>query len=81
MQVLASQGIASKLVEGDASKVIRKVMEDMTAKVGGDGGGVAISKDGEIGVEWNSERMGWAYAKEGKIHSGVNRGEDFVEDV
>jgi hypothetical protein len=38
----------------------------MTKWVGGDGGAISLSnlsKNGEIGIEFNSRRMAWAYIK------------------
>ena len=49
----------------------------MTTRVGGDGGAISLSKSGEIGIEFNSRMMAWAYIRmsetEGdlvKVHSG-----------
>ena len=53
----------------------------MANKVGGDGGAISISASGEIGIGWNSNQMAWAYGREGSLHYGVNKGEDFVEDI
>ena len=36
---------------------------------------------GGVGVHWNSQQMAWALGREGQIHYGINRGEDFVEDL
>ena len=36
---------------------------------------------GGVGVQWNSQQMAWALGREGQIHYGINRGEDFVEDL
>ena len=62
-------------------EAIEAAFQDMTKRVGGDGGAISISKEGKIGIGWNSTRMGWAYGEGGKIHSGCNKGEDFVEDI
>ena len=53
----------------------------MTGRVGGDGGVIAISNLGEIGIGWNSNQMSWAWGRDGELHYGVNVGEDFVEDL
>jgi hypothetical protein len=38
-------------------------------------------RKGEIGISWNSKQMAWAYGKEGSLHFGINKGEDFIEDL
>jgi hypothetical protein len=46
-----------------------------------DGGVIVISKTGEVGYSFNSNRMAWAYAKnDGEIHFGINKGDDHVEE-
>jgi hypothetical protein len=46
-----------------------------------DGGVIVISKTGEVGYSFNSNRMAWAYAKnDGEIHFGINKGDDLVEE-
>jgi hypothetical protein len=49
----------------------------MTSRVGGDGGAICLSSDGKIGIEFNSNRMAWAYIKlsesngnQVRVHSG-----------
>lgn len=53
----------------------------MTERFGGDGGVVAIDKDGNVGIAFSSEQMSWAYQKEKTVHYGINRGDDFEFDV
>ena len=53
----------------------------MTRRVGGDGGGVALSKEGEVGVQWNTRRLAWAYIKDGILHQGCYPGEDNQEKL
>ena len=45
----------------DGSSVVRETMDQMTARIGGDGGAIAIDTKGRIAIEWNSFRMAWAY--------------------
>jgi hypothetical protein len=49
----------------------------MTSRVGGDGGAICLSSEGKIGIEFNSNRMAWAYIKvsesngnQVRVHSG-----------
>lgn len=66
----------------DPSDAILTVLNGMSSKIpNADGGAIAITKDGIIGFNWNSEQMGWAYVKKSEmsIHYGVNRGDDFTQ--
>ena len=53
----------------------------MKQRVGGDGGAIVVDKFGQLGIDWNSEMMAWAWGRNGKLHYGIHRGEDFVEDI
>ncbi|XP_021955564.1 isoaspartyl peptidase/L-asparaginase isoform X2 [Folsomia candida] len=67
------------LMEGgmNASMSISTVLSGMASRIqDADGGAIAIGKNGDIGFEWNSEQMAWAYSKGVDIHYGVDRGED-----
>ena len=35
----------------------------------------------KVGIQWNSEVMGWAWGREGSLHYGIKRGDDFVEEL
>jgi beta-aspartyl-peptidase (threonine type) len=82
LRSMAARRIADNLAKGtDADKAVADALEFMTANVGGDGGGIALTKEGEVGIEWNSKRMAWAFIKEDKLHFGCNRAEHFVENL
>lgn len=53
----------------------------MTLRVGNTAGAITVTKTGEIGVSFTSERMAWAYQKDNQLHFGINRNEHFTEDV
>ena len=53
----------------------------MADRVHGYGGVIVVSNKGEPVTSFTTERMSWAWAKEGSLHYGVNPGEDFVENV
>jgi len=58
------------------------VLNGMKEKIpGSEGGVIAITKDGQLGYQWISKQMAWAYVKKSEmtIHFGVNRGEDFIQ--
>ena len=64
-----------------AQEAVQEVLLRMKEKVGGDGGVIAVDKIGQIGIDWNSDMMAWSYARNGKLHYGIERGDDFVEDL
>jgi len=75
---------AAYLVEDlglSAQEASQAALDYMKSRVGGEGGLIAVDKQGDIGIQWNSQQMAWAYAKAGLIHYGLNRGEDFVEEM
>ena len=66
----------------NAEECVKRVFDDMTATLGGDGGGIVVTKDGEIGVYWNSRRMSWAFmdSREAeKVHYGLEKGQRLIE--
>ena len=44
------------------SSGIRQCLDQMTERVNGDGGAIAIDSQGKLSIDWNSRRMSWAYA-------------------
>ena len=49
---------------------------------------LAIDTQGKLSIDWNSQRMSWAYAilddktdTKFTVHFGCNRGEDFQEEI
>lgn len=73
--------LANQKPRPSASEAVRQALDLMTDRVGGDGGGIIITKDGDIGIEWNSFRMAWAFVRDGILHYGCNRGEHFQEKL
>ena len=70
--------------------MIRHCMDEMTERIGGDGGAIAIDTKGAIAIGFNSKRMAWAYAvldldKDDntlvQVHSGCNREQHYVNDL
>ena len=64
-----------------AQEAVTEALEFMQRKVGGEGGVIAVDKFGQLGIQWNSEVMGWAWGREGSLHYGIERGDDFVEEL
>lgn len=56
-----------------------KALANMADRVHGYGGVIVLSNTGEVVTSFTTERMAWAWAKDGTLHSGVNPGEDFQE--
>ena len=48
----------------------------MQERVGGSGGGIALTPSGDIGISYLTKGMSWAYVKGQDIHYGIYRGED-----
>lgn len=44
-------------------------------------GAITISKKGEIGIDFSSNRMAWAYQKGNEIHYGIDHGQHVKENV
>lgn len=61
-----------------AQKASEEALQKMADRVKGHGGVVTVSKDGDIGKHFTTERMAWAWIKAGKLHYGLNCGEDFI---
>ena len=86
---LAAVRIAENLSSNSSKdKAIRHVLDQMTKRVGGDGGAIAIDSQGQIAIEWNSARMAWAYVAlleenclKVEVHWGCNKNEHFVEEL
>ena len=55
--------------------------KDMERKVGGEGGVISVDKFGQLGLHWNSEVMAWAWGRDTHLHYGIERGDDFVEEL
>ena len=65
----------------DIQTAAKEACDEMTARFDGDGGVIAIDKDGNVGVAFSSEQMSWAYQKGDKVFFGVNPDEVFEELV
>lgn len=82
MKAGVGRRIAWRVEEGfTAQDASEEALNYMKARVGGSGGAVVLDKHGNIGIHWNSEQMAWAYGREGKLHSGINKGDHFIEDL
>lgn len=83
MQFNVAQRIIQRmeLLKEDAQTATERVLEDMTRRLTFTAGAITIDTSGKTGIYWTSEKMAWAYQKGDKIHSGIRRGTDCVEDA
>lgn len=44
-------------------------------------GCIGIDREGNIGVHFSSQRMAWAFQKGTKIHFGIRKKDDYVQEV
>lgn len=51
----------------------------MTTRLDNTAGAITLSKKGEVGVHFSSQRMAWAYLKDNKIIYGIDHGQ-ILED-
>ncbi|XP_066151637.1 probable isoaspartyl peptidase/L-asparaginase CG7860 isoform X2 [Euwallacea fornicatus] len=64
-----------------AHEATNEVMESMTSRLNNFAGAITISKSGEIGVGFTSQRMAWAYRKGNEIHYGIEKGQHKIEKI
>ncbi|KAL8572559.1 hypothetical protein ACOMHN_040463 [Nucella lapillus] len=57
----------------------QRALDHMTRRVQGSGGVVVVSAKGEVGVNFSTQRMAWAFIKEGRLHFGLDAGQHDVE--
>lgn len=68
----------------DIQTAVEYACNSMTRRFDGDGGVIAIDKEGNVGIAFSSNQMSWAYQKGNKVFYGVNPNEKLeltVEDV
>lgn len=47
----------------------------MTKRLNNTAGAITLSKNGDVGVHFSSNRMSWAYIKSNKIYYGIEQNE------
>ena len=53
----------------------------MKNRINGYGGAICVTKDGQVGAEFSTEMMSWAYIKDDQLHYGINKNQHEVEDI
>ncbi|XP_066246193.1 probable isoaspartyl peptidase/L-asparaginase GA20639 [Euwallacea similis] len=64
-----------------ADEATNQVIESMTARLNNSAGAITISKTGEIGIGFTSQRMSWAYRKGDEVHYGIEKGQHKIEKI
>ncbi|CAG9584753.1 unnamed protein product [Danaus chrysippus] len=72
-----------KLMENgkDASAATKMAVEGMTKRLNNTAGAITLSKNGDVGIHFSSQRLAWAYIKSNKLFYGINHDEVFEDDV
>ena len=82
MKAGVARRISYKVEEGlETQEAVQEALYYMKTKVGGNGGVIAIDRKGQVGIDWNSEMMAWAWGRHEELHYGIQRGEEYVEDL
>lgn len=72
MKVILARLVLSHVEEGCAvGEAARRGLEYMRERVGGQGGIIVISPEGEVGCNFTTKRMPWALISGGKLESGI----------
>ncbi|CAO1328724.1 unnamed protein product [Diamesa serratosioi] len=64
----------------DAQKATENSCKSMTDRLVGTGGAITIDNKGNVGISFTSKAMAWAYQKNDKLYSGIEKG-DFYEEL
>ncbi|XP_017475553.1 PREDICTED: probable isoaspartyl peptidase/L-asparaginase GA20639 [Rhagoletis zephyria] len=79
---VASRILASIRYENmTAKEAASQVLNDMTQRFGQTAGVISIDKNGNLGIDFTSTRMSWAYQRGDELHYGVDKDEDNVDIV
>lgn len=64
-----------------ASAATTKALKGMKQKLPNTAGAITISKSGELGIDFTSNRMAWAYQIKDELHFGIEHGQHTKEKV
>lgn len=67
----------TKLMENgaNANEATKTAVNGMTKRLNNTAGAITLSKNGDVGVHFSSNRMSWAYIKSNKIYYGIEQNE------
>lgn len=60
---------------------VTMALDFMKKRVNGHGGAIAIDKNRNIGLDFTTQRMPWAYVKCDTLHFGLEEGTAFQESI
>ncbi|CAH2106271.1 unnamed protein product [Euphydryas editha] len=71
-----------KLMESgnDANTATKIAVDGMTNRLNNTAGAITLSKTGDVGINFSSNRMAWAYIKSNKIFYGIEKNEVHEEE-
>ncbi|XP_061396081.1 probable isoaspartyl peptidase/L-asparaginase GA20639 [Musca vetustissima] len=83
MRYNLAQKILGKIQYGNktAQEATEEACNEMTERLVGTGGAITIDATGKVGIYWTSRRMAYAYVKGNRLFSGINKNEQFEEDL
>ncbi|XP_050346064.1 probable isoaspartyl peptidase/L-asparaginase GA20639 isoform X2 [Nymphalis io] len=64
----------------DANTATKLAINGMTERLKNTAGAITLSKTGDVGINFSSKRMAWAYIKSNKIFFGIEKDEILEED-
>ncbi|XP_063619078.1 probable isoaspartyl peptidase/L-asparaginase CG7860 [Cydia splendana] len=74
-----AHSIINKMRDGTHADVAtRNAVNEMTGRLKNTAGAITLSKNGDVGVHFSSNRMSWAYIKDGSIFYGIEPGQVLV---
>jgi beta-aspartyl-peptidase (threonine type) len=62
-----------------ASAATGKALKGMTQRLHNNAGAITIAKNGELGIDFTSRRMAWAYQIKDEMHFGIEHGQHTKE--
>ncbi|XP_045448522.1 probable isoaspartyl peptidase/L-asparaginase GA20639 [Melitaea cinxia] len=71
-----------KLMErgNDANTATKMAVDGMTSRLKNTAGAITLSKTGDVGISFSTNRMAWAYIKSNKIFYGIEKNEVHEEE-
>jgi beta-aspartyl-peptidase (threonine type) len=73
MRIMLAARVCSLLQAGlSAQEAAREALRHMDARVGGRGGVIVVTKSGDLGVSFTTDRMAWASISDGVMRSGID---------
>ncbi|XP_044253305.1 isoaspartyl peptidase/L-asparaginase isoform X2 [Tribolium madens] len=64
-----------------ASEATTKALKEMKQRLPNTAGAITISKSGELGIDFTSRRMAWAYQVKDEMHFGIEHGQHTKEKI